>query len=148
EVVIHGVGVSRVLHIKTMIDSVMLGEYLADGVIVSTPTGSTAYSLSAGGPIINPSNLEAFIITPLYPHSLSVRPVVVSSSETCTVEVVDEGHETLVTIDGQQHCAVRNGEQIILGRSPRVTNLIVTEGYNFYDLVRRKLKWGGVLRRR
>jgi len=148
EVVIHGIGVSRVVHLWTEIDGVMLGEYLADGVIVSTPTGSTAYSLSAGGPIVNPTNVEAFVITPLYPHSLSVRPIIVSSSETCTVKVIEGGHEILLTIDGQQTCMVKTGELIIFRRSPKVTNLVVIDGYNFYDLVRRKLKWGGVLRER
>lgn len=146
DVVVHGIGVSRVLHLKTTINGVMFGEYLSDGVIVSTPTGSTAYSLAAGGPIINPTSVEAFIITPLCPHSLSVRPVVVSSKETFTVEVVEEKQGALLTIDGQQTCDIKGGERIVFGRSPKVTRLIVTEGYNFYDLVRRKLKWGGVLR--
>jgi NAD+ kinase len=146
DVVIHGSGVSRVIHIKTLMDGVMLGEYLADGVIVSTPTGSTAYSLSAGGPIVNPTSVDAFILTPLYPHSLSVRPVVVSGNEACTIEVVSEGHETLLTVDGQEGCEVLGGESIVFKRNPKVTRLIVTETYNFYDLVRRKLRWGGVLR--
>jgi NAD+ kinase len=146
DAVVHGLGVSRVVHLKTKIEGVMLGEYLADGVIISTPTGSTAYSLGAGGPIVNPLLLEAFIITPLCPHSLSVRPVVVSASETFSVELVEEGHETLITIDGQQACKVEMGDRIEFRRSPKVTRLIVAEGYNFYDLLRRKLKWGGVLR--
>ncbi len=147
DVVVHAKGVSRVIHLKTTIDGAFLGEYLSDGVIVSSPTGSTAYSLSAGGPIINPESVEAFIITPLYPHSLSVRPLVVSSTETFTVELVEEGQVTLLTIDGQQACEVEKGEKIIFRKSPLVTKLIVTEGYNFYDLVRRKLRWGGVLRK-
>jgi len=146
DVVIHGVGVSRVIHLKTTIDGLKLGEYLADGVIVSTPTGSTAYSLAAGGPIVNPTSVEAFIITPLCPHSLSVRPLVVSSEETFVVELVEEGQETLLTIDGQRACGIHKGERIVFRRCLKVTKLIVTEGYNFYDLVRRKLRWGGVLR--
>lgn len=147
DVVVHVKGVSRVIHLKTTIDGAFLGEYLSDGVIVSTPTGSTAYSLAAGGPIINPENVEAFIITPLYPHSLSVRPLVVSSTETFTVELVEDGQVTLLTIDGQQACEIEKGEKIVFRKSPLVTRLIVTEGYNFYDLVRRKLRWGGVLRK-
>lgn len=146
DVVIHGVGVSRVIHLRTTIDGLKLGEYLADGVIVSTPTGSTAYSLAAGGPIVNPTSVEAFIITPLCPHSLSVRPLVVSSGETFVVELVEEGQETLLTIDGQRACGIHRSERIVFRRCPKVTKLIVTEGYNFYDLVRRKLRWGGVLR--
>ncbi len=147
DVVVHGIGVSRVIHLRTIINDVLLGDYLSDGVIVSTPTGSTAYSLAAGGPIVNPTRVGVFIITPLCPHSLSVRPVVVSAEETFTVELVEHDNEAMITIDGQQSCSVHEGERIVFSRSSTVTKLIVTEGYNFYDLVRRKLKWGGVLRR-
>jgi NAD+ kinase len=146
DAVVHGVGVSRVIHLETAIDGAVLGEYLADGVIVSTPTGSTAYSLAAGGPIVNPASVEAFVITPLCPHSLSVRPIVVSAGESVAVTLLEDGPETLLTIDGQQSCAVSAGERIVFRRSGTVTRLIVTEGYSFYDRVRRKLKWGGMLR--
>jgi len=146
DAVIHGVGVSRVIHLATTIDGTALGEYLADGMIVATPTGSTAYSLAAGGPIVNPTSLEAFVITPLCPHSLSVRPLVVSARETLSVELVEDNQQTLLTIDGQQSRAIERGERIVFRRSPKVTKLIATEGYRFYDLVRRKLKWGGMLR--
>lgn len=147
DIVIHGIGVSRVLHLRMSIGGTLLGEYLADGLIVSTPTGSTAYSLAAGGPIINPVTLESFILTPLCPHSLSVRPVVISSEETLTIELV-EGGDSMITIDGQEVCGIREGDRIRIGRSDRVTKLIVTEDYDFYDLLRKKLKWGGVLRKR
>jgi NAD+ kinase len=146
DAVVHGMGVSRVLHLETTMNGTVLGEYLADGVIVSTPTGSTAYSLAAGGPIVNPTSVEAFVITPLCPHSLSVRPIVVSASETFSVAIVEEAQETLLTIDGQQSCAIRGGDRIVFKRYPAATKLIVTEGYSFYDIVRRKLKWGGMLR--
>ena len=147
DIVIHGVGVSRVLHLRMSIGKTLLGEYLADGLIVSTPTGSTAYSLAAGGPIINPVTLESFILTPLCPHSLSVRPVVISSEETLTIELV-EGGDSMITIDGQEACGISEGDRIRIGRSNRVTKLIVTEDYDFFDLLRKKLRWGGVLRKR
>ncbi len=146
DVVVHGVGMSRVIRLRTTIDGTQLGEYLADGVIVSTPTGSTAYSLAAGGPIVNPTTVEAFVITPLCPHSLSVRPLVVSSRETFIVELIEGGRETLATFDGQQTCPLAPGERLVIRRSAKPTRLVVTEGYRFYDLVRRKLRWGGVLR--
>ena len=146
DAVVHGVGVSRVLHLETTINGAVLGEYLADGVIVSTPTGSTAYSLAAGGPIVNPTSVEAFVITPLCPHSLSVRPIVVSARETISVAIVEEAQETLLTIDGQQSCVVGKGDKLVFRRNSVATKLIVTDGYSFYDIVRRKLKWGGVLR--
>jgi len=146
DVVIHGAGVSRVLHIKTSIDGTVLGEYLSDGVIISTPTGSTAYSLAAGGPIINPAEVDAFLITPLCPHSLSVRPLVVSSDESLEVEVIGAANSILLTVDGQEAIEVDVGEKITFGRSERSTRLIVASDYNFYELVREKLRWGGVLR--
>ncbi len=147
DAVIHGMGVSRVIHLRIIIDGALLGEYLSDGVIVSTPTGSTAYSLAAGGPIVNPTRVKVFIITPLCSHSLSVRPIVVSRDETFSVELVEHDHEAMLTIDGQQSSSIKDGERIVFRKSSTVTRLVVTEGYNFYDLVRRKLKWGGVLRR-
>jgi NAD+ kinase len=146
DAVMHGVGMSRVIRLRTTIDGTHLGEYLADGVIISTPTGSTAYSLAAGGPIVNPTTVEAFVITPLCPHSLSVRPLVVSARETFVVELVEAGQETMATFDGQQSCPIVRGERLLFRRSAKATRLIVTEGYRFYDLVRRKLRWGGVLR--
>lgn len=147
DVVLHGTGVSRVLHLDTRIGGMRLGEYLSDGVIISTPTGSTAYSLAAGGPIVDPVRMEAILITPLCPHSLSVRPVVVSSSETIVIKVVEDGQETMLTIDGQEACRVSTGERITVRKSGKVTRLVTNSDYNFYDLVRKKLKWGGVLRR-
>lgn len=148
DVVVHGAGVSRVLHLATYVDGMLLGEYSADGVIVSTPTGSTAYSLAAGGPIINPVTMRAFVLTPLSPHSLSVRPVVIGGDETLTIELVEGGQETLITIDGQQVCSLEPGGRVRVRRSRLVTRLLAAGGYDFYDLVRRKLQWGGVLRKR
>ncbi|MBU8922709.1 MAG: NAD(+)/NADH kinase [Bacteroidales bacterium] len=147
DVVVHGMGVSRVLHMNTLVGNVMLGEYLSDGVIISTPTGSTAYSLAAGGPIINPVTMEAIIVTPLCPHSLSVRPIVISSGEVLTIEVVEEGQETMVTVDGQQASRIQVGEKVVIRKSDKVTRLVTCKDYDFYDLVRRKLRWGGVLRK-
>jgi NAD+ kinase len=147
DIVIHGVGVSRVLHLRMSVGETLFGEYLADGLIISTPTGSTAYSLAAGGPIINPVTLESFILTPLCPHSLSVRPVVISSDETLTIELV-EGGDSMITIDGQEACSIREGDMIRVGRSEKVTRMLVSDRYDFYDLLRRKLRWGGVLRKR
>ncbi len=147
DVVMHGVGVSRVLHLSTRVDGVTLGEYLSDGVIISTPTGSTAYSLAAGGPIINPVTMKAIIVTPLCPHSLSVRPVVVSEDETVLIDIVEEGQETMLTVDGQQSCRIKPGDIVRVRKSEKVTRLVTCADYEYYDLVRRKLRWGGVNRR-
>ncbi|RKZ09051.1 NAD(+) kinase [bacterium] len=148
DVVVHASGVSRVLRVRTRIDGALLGDYLSDGVIISTPTGSTAYSLAAGGPILNPITVEGFVITPLCPHSLSVRPIVVSSGESFSVEIIEDGERSLVTIDGQKDYPIKEKDNIEFKKSKIYTNLIVTKGYDFYDLVRKKLRWGGVLRER
>jgi len=148
DVVVHASGVSRVLRVRTRIDGALLGDYLSDGVIISTPTGSTAYSLAAGGPILNPITVEGFVITPLCPHSLSVRPIVVSSGESFSVEIIEDGERSLVTIDGQKDYQIKEKDNIEFKKSKIYTNLIVTKGYDFYDLVRKKLRWGGVLRER
>jgi len=148
DIVINGVGVSRVLHIRMKINQTLLGEYLSDGVIISTPTGSTAYSLAAGGPIIDPVKNNSIIITPLCPHSLSVRPVVVSPEEIIEIEVIEAGGRIIMTEDGQAGTEISLNEKILIKKSPKVTRLVVKSDYNFYTLVREKLKWGGVLRRR
>jgi len=148
DIVINGVGVSRVLHIRMKINNTLLGEYLSDGVILSTPTGSTAYSLAAGGPIIDPVRNDSIIITPLCPHSLSVRPVVVSSEEAIEIEVLEAGGKIIMTKDGQAGEEIELEEKVTVKKSGRVTRLVVRDNYNFYTLVREKLGWGGVLRRR
>ena len=147
DIVLHGVGLSRVIHLRTSLDGTMVGEYLADGVIIATPTGSTAYSLAAGGPILNPVTMQSMIITPLCPHSLSVRPVVVDSLESLEIEVVEKDQGTMLTIDGQRVCSLATGEKIFVKKSEKVTKLVTRRSYNFYELVRKKLKWGGVLRK-
>jgi len=147
DIVLHSAGLSRVIHLKTLLNNTMFGEYLSDGVIISTPTGSTAYSLAAGGPILNPVTMESMIITPLCPHSLSVRPVVVSSTESLQVIVVEKDQDIMLTIDGQKVCNLEAGEKITVTKSDKVTKLVTRKSYNFYELVRKKLKWGGVLRK-
>ncbi len=147
DIVIHGAGLSRVIHLRTSLDGTTVGEYLADGVIIATPTGSTAYSLAAGGPILNPVTMQSMIITPLCPHSLSVRPMVVNSTESLEIEVVEKDQDTMLTIDGQKVSILDTGERISVRISDKVTRLVTRNNYNFYELVRKKLRWGGVLRK-
>lgn len=146
DAVIHGAGVSRVIHLRATIDGASLGEFLGDGVIVSTPTGSTAYSLAAGGPIINPTTLEAFVVTPLCPHSLSTRPIVTSATERFSIEIIEAGQEAMLTVDGQISRSLKPVDRIVFSRGTHPTKLVVTREYKFYDLVRKKLRWGGMLR--
>jgi NAD+ kinase len=113
-------------------------EYSADGVILATATGSTAYSLSAGGPLLAPT-IESILLTPLCPHTLSDRPIVLDADESVTVRVVSQADDIRVTIDGQQGHDLQEGEYVVVKKSDTVTHLVVPEGYDFFALLRDKL---------
>lgn len=138
DVVVHGAGFSRMVGIRTGIDHTFLREYRADGVIIATPTGSTAYSLSAGGPLMAPE-MEAILVTPLCPHSMSVRPLVLGGHERIEVAVTNTRSKVTVTIDGQEGCYIREGQSVLVEKSDKVTQLLVPEDYDFFRLLREKL---------
>lgn len=138
EIVVHGAGYSRMVVLNIEIDGKKLREHSADGVIVATPTGSTAYSLSAGGPLLEPT-IEAIVITPLNPHTLSFRPVVIDAQQTVSVRVSSDRTETLVTVDGQRGSRLETEEQLRIGRSEHYTRLMVPEDYDFFALLNEKL---------
>lgn len=118
-----------------------INTYRADGVIVATPTGSTAYSLSAGGPLIKPG-LNAMVITPIAPHNLSTRPIVIDGNEELEVEAVDVEMDTGVTIDGEKCIKLTKGERVGIRYSDKVLKLVVPSNRNYYGVLREKLKWG------
>ena len=118
-----------------------VGTYSADGIILSTPTGSTAYSLSAGGPIVSPS-VHCIVATPICPHTLSVRPLVLPADETVTVEVLSPTEELILTIDGQEHERLLPGARIVVSRAPKPVRLVRFPGQTFFSTLRRKLNWG------
>jgi NAD+ kinase len=138
EVVVHGAGFSRMVHVRTAVDGRALREYRADGVIVSTPTGSTAYSLSAGGPLVAPT-MEAILVTPLCPHTTSVRSMVLDASERIEIHAVAARSKIMMTIDGQEGSYLEDGQHVTVEKSEKVTKLVVPEGYDFFDLLREKL---------
>ena len=113
-------------------------EYSADGVVVATPTGSTAYSLSAGGPILTPT-LHAILLTPLCPHKLSVRPIVVDARERVRVSVVQPRPDIRVTVDGQKGTDLNEGQQVVIEKSDVTTKLVVPDDYDFFSLLNEKL---------
>jgi NAD+ kinase len=117
-----------------------VGSFAADGVIVSTPTGSTAYSMSAGGPIIVPE-VEAIVVTPICPHSLAVRPLVVPSHETIRVGSLDPGADHQLTVDGQVVHHVKPGQTVVVSREARPLSLVRLPGQTFFHTMRRKLNW-------
>jgi len=116
--------------------------YRGDGLIVSSPTGSTAYSLSAGGPIVSPA-AQVFAITPICPHALSNRSVIVNSNASVKVKVLSEQLEIIVSADGQMLAVLGCGDVVAIRRAPRPVRLLHLGGWSFFDTVRRKLHWSG-----
>lgn len=137
DVVVHG-AVSRMVGLRTEVDGTFVREYSADGVIVATPTGSTAYSLSSGGPILTPT-LQAILLTPLCPHKLSIRPIVVDADERVSIAVTQPRPDIRVTVDGQKESDLKEGQHVVVQRSPETTQLLVPEDYDFFAMLREKL---------
>jgi NAD+ kinase len=138
DVVVHGAGYSRMVNLRTAVDGRALREYRADGVIIATPTGSTAYSLSAGGPLMEPT-MEAIVVTPLCPHTTSLRPLVLDPGERIQIHVVWARTKITVTIDGQEGSYLTEGQHVVVEKSDKVTRLVVPEDYDFFNLLREKL---------
>ena len=133
---------SELVKIRVHLGDVPLTEYNADGLVVSTPTGSTAYSLSAGGPILMPDS-GGFVITPICPHVLTNRSVVVSDASEITVEVSGEWHLVFVNVDGQESCAMGIGDSLTITKSSRILPLAMLPERSFSEVLRQKLKWSG-----
>lgn len=133
--------ISRILDFETYVDGLFLNLFKADGLIVSTPTGSTAYCLAAGGPIVYPA-VEAFIITPICSHTLTNRPLVVSDRSRIEVVLKTEAESVFLTVDGQVGLALHSGDRIVCQLSPSHINLVRPAKKEFYEVLRSKLKWG------
>ncbi len=141
DVVIHKWDIARMIELETTIDGRFLNALRADGLIISTPTGSTAYALSGGGPILHPS-LPAVVLVPICPHTLSNRPVVVD--EKSLIDVVVRGHDAdkaQVTCDGQINFALINGDHIRIRRKEKRLRLIHPANHDHFDIMRKKLRW-------
>jgi NAD+ kinase len=132
---------SRLLRLDAFHDGVEVTTYHADGLIVSTPTGSTAYSLSAGGPILLPGS-EAMLLTPICPHSLTQRPLVVPMSSELEVLVHTLGEAATLTVDGQEGLEVEDGDRVSFRRSPHPVEIVTSPFRNRYEILRAKLRWG------
>lgn len=134
---------SRMITLKTSIDDKYVDTYKADGLVISTPTGSTAYSLSAGGPIVSPG-VKVMLLTPICPHSLSSRSIVVSDEESIRIEVAGIYQEVYITLDGQQGHVIKSGDRVIVRRAPLAAKFIKLCTRSFYDVLRSKLKESSV----
>jgi NAD+ kinase len=144
--VLHKGGFARVVRLSISIDGEQIGAYAADGIVIATPTGSTAYSLSAGGPIVAP-RLESIVITPISAHTLGVRPLVVHPEAEIVLQGEDGPDELLLTVDGQGGTRVARGERLIVRRSEHPVQLVRFPPDSFYSRIRQKLGWGGLKER-
>lgn len=140
DAVIHPSERSRVIAIDVTIGRKSVGTLIGDGLIVATPTGSTAYSLSAGGPIVRPT-IEALLATPISPHTLAWRPLLIGARETLSLRLRPGHPRASLTLDGQIARAVSPDEEIQIRRAPRQAPLIVLERDSYYDVLRTKLAW-------
>jgi NAD+ kinase len=133
---------SRLIKLDVAIDGSWLTEYNADGLIVATPTGSTAYSLSAGGPVLTP-NSGVFVISPICPHVLTMRPVIVGDQSRIEITPKRGAPAVFLTIDGQHAIPVSSSELIRVTRAERCLRLATLPGTTFFEVLRQKLKWSG-----
>ncbi|NLK97511.1 NAD(+)/NADH kinase [Defluviitalea saccharophila] len=130
---------SRIIDLKIFINDNFVDDYPADGIIISTPTGSTGYNLSAGGPILDP-NTNMMVITPICPHSLYARSIVVSDGDVIKVQIGENfGCDVILTIDGQMGYHLSNNDVVTIKKSHYKTSLIKTSNYSFFDILRKKI---------
>lgn len=139
DIVITRSTISRIINIKILLNDVLIDQFPADGIIISTPTGSTAYSLSAGGPIVEP-DMNLIIITPICPHILHSRAMVVSDNKEITIVVEDKNKNTsILTVDGQESMKLDNGHKVKIRKSDHSLKMIKLSGMNFFDIIKEKL---------
>ena len=141
DVVINKGALARMILMETVIDGKYLNTYRADGLIISTPTGSTAYSLSAGGPIIHPK-VGAIIISPICPHTITNRPIVVRDDVMVEVTLRSENEDVLVTLDGQEGYPLQYLDKVVVKKSTNSIRLITSPDKDYYEVLRQKLRWG------
>ena len=146
DVVLHKGGFARMLRITVDADGDRVATYAADGIVVSTPTGSTAYGLSAGGPIVVPT-VESMILTAISVHTLAIRPLVLPPSARLAMRVEDAEHEVLVTVDGQEGTTFARGETLHVTRAAQPVLVVRLRGATFFARLRHKLGWGGLAER-
>lgn len=141
EIVVSKGDIARMGDFSVELDGRSVARFRADGVIVSTPTGSTAYTLAANGPILTP-DVDALVVTPVCPHLLTLRPIVVRGDANLTVRVEGVPNVALLTVDGQQGMELRRGDEVRCCRSSRTVKLIRLGDTGFFDALRSKLSWG------
>jgi len=141
DVVVNKGALARLARIKTFIDDHYLTAYRCDGLIVATPTGSTAYSLAAGGPIIHPQ-VPGIILTPICPFTLTMRPLIVPDSVVVTLQLAKDISDVMLTFDGQVGLVIDSEDQILVRRADHPLHMVSLPGQRYYDVVKTKLRWG------
>lgn len=133
--------IARIMDFDAFLDGQLVSNFMADGIIISTPTGSTAYSLSAGGPIVLPA-VDAMVLTPIASHMLTNRPVVVPINSTVEVVVNAADESVILTVDGQVGLSIQSHDRVICRVSPQLARLVRPPGKSYFDVLRDKLHWG------
>jgi NAD+ kinase len=141
DVVLNKSVLARIIAIEVWLNDFFVNSFRADGLIVSTPTGSTAYNLSAGGPIVYPS-MNAIVLTPICPFTLTNRPIVVPDSAEITLKLRQENEDVALTLDGQIGYQITADELVLIRKSRTTFNLVQPPNRNYFDVLRDKLKWG------
>ncbi|HMO81271.1 MAG TPA: NAD(+)/NADH kinase [Pyrinomonadaceae bacterium] len=141
DVVINKAAIARIIEIEVRLNGLFVNSFRSDGLIVATPTGSTAYNLSAGGPIIYPS-MNAVVLTPICPFTLTNRPIVVPDDAEIELVLKNENEGVVLTLDGQTGYAMHSNDRVIIRKSSTTFNLVQPPNRNYFDVLRNKLKWG------
>jgi NAD+ kinase len=141
DVVINKSALARIIDLQTCINGQCVTTYKADGLIIATPTGSTAYNLAAGGPIIHP-DMHALIMTPICPHTLTNRPIVISDSSEISIVLESKNEDVFLTLDGQVGLALRHRDVVRIRKAEHMIRLVRPAERNYFDVLRTKLKWG------
>jgi NAD+ kinase len=141
DVVINKAVLARIIEIEVSLNNLFVNSFRADGLIVATPTGSTAYNLSAGGPIVYPS-MNAVVLTPICPFTLTNRPIVVPDAAEINLRLKNESDGVVLTLDGQIGYSMKTDDCVSIRKSPTSFNLVQPPNRNYFDVLRNKLKWG------
>lgn len=141
EIVVNKGALARMIEVELYIDEEFVCRYRADGLIVATPTGSTAYSLSAGGPIVHP-DVESLIVTPICPHTLTDRPVVIGDGSKIEMRLRGDAESVYLTLDGQKGILMQSEDRVGIARAKERLKLIQPHRKSYYEILRSKLKWG------
>ncbi len=141
DVVVNKGALARMMDLDTYVNDLYLNRFKADGLIICTPTGSTGYSLSAGGPIVYPS-LNLFSITPICPHTLTNRPLIISDESIIRIELMSESEDVFLTVDGQVGVRIERHDRVIVRKSEKTLSLVKNPFRSYFEILKQKLKWG------